>query len=67
MINFKKINEELYLITNFKVMYSTLFEQKSIECVHFSKKKILLNNLYLGNSEFYLLVRNPYKRLESFF
>lgn len=70
MIFFKKKKEELYLITSFKVMFSTLTEQESLERIHLSLGlilKLFLNLLRLDKSQFYLLVRNPYSRLESFF
>ena len=70
MIFFKKKTEELYLITNLKVMFSTLTEQESLERVYLSVDlilKLFLNWLGLNKLQIYLLVRNPYTRLESFF
>lgn len=51
-------------------MFSTLTEQESLERVGLSLGliwKFFLNWLSLNKSQFYLLVRNPYARLESFF
>jgi hypothetical protein len=70
MIVFKKKGEEKYLITNYKVMYSTLDRQESIlriDSSNFFALKILKSNFNLDKAIFYLLVRNPYKRIESFF
>ena len=70
MIFFKKKTEELYLVTNFKVMFSTLMEQESLERVPLSVGlilKLFLNCFHLNKTPFYLLVRDPYARLESFF
>lgn len=67
---FKRKNEDLYLVTNLKVMYSTLKAQESIEEIPKSFSlvlKIIFNNLNLTQAVFFLLVRNPYHRLESFF
>lgn len=69
---FKKKEEELYLVTNYKVMYSTLMKQQSLERVYppFSNKiisKMCFARFGLTNTKFYLLLRNPYFRLESFF
>ena len=69
MLCFKAKNEERYLVTNYKVMYSTLTKQQNID-QYLSKKlnlKILFNQLHLNNAQFYLLVRDPYDRTESFF
>jgi hypothetical protein len=68
---FKKKDEiGLYLLTNYKVMYSTLKHQKDLERINFSNKtkcKIVLGQRYSSHYNFYLLVRNPYDRIESFF
>lgn len=67
---FKKGNNSLYLLTNYKVMYSTLKQQKEIRRIVFSNKtqfKIVLTQWFLNNFRFYLIVRNPYDKIESFF
>ena len=69
MLCFKVKNEELYLVTNYKVMYSTLSKQQNLD-QYLSKKlsfKILFNQMHLNKDQFYLLVRDPYDRTESFF
>jgi len=67
---FKKRNSNQYLLTNYKVMYSTLRYSKSLQRVSIKKdikRKVLLNRLYLNQTQFYFIVRNPYKKIESFF
>lgn len=67
---FKKRNNSLYLLTNYKVMYSTLKHQKNIERLVISNKTkytIILNQWLAKDLKFYLIVRNPYDKIESFF
>ncbi|MBT8288949.1 MAG: hypothetical protein KJO00_13090, partial [Bacteroidia bacterium] len=59
-----------YLLTNFKVMYSTLSHADSLEPVKLDrrlKRDMLLSKLKLRSDKFYFICRNPYRRLESFF
>ena len=69
MIVFKKIDEDKFLITNYKVMYSTLSSQPNL--IRFNGKKLVIQSLkswsFPSRPRFYLLVRNPYRRIESFF
>ncbi len=69
MIVFKKNDEDKYLITNYKVMYSTLNSQSNL--IRCDVKKLLIQSLkswtFLSRLRFYFLVRNPYSRVESFF
>ena len=67
---FNKTESSLYLITNYKVMYSTLKHQKKLERINIRKKfkfKIVFNKLYLNKKKFYFIARNPYDKVESFF
>lgn len=71
MILFKKKQTSIFLVTNLKVMYSSLTVQESIEEVPKSLGlflKLAFHSL-LGSkrTKYYLIVRNPYSRLESFF
>jgi hypothetical protein len=67
---FKNSDGSKYLVTNYKVMSSTLRRQKNLSLVPQQdqelRKSILLNQLSLGN-KFYLIVRDPYDRIESFY
>lgn len=69
MLCFKEKNQDLYLITNYKVMYSTFTKQPNLEQVDSNKLvlKVLINQLHLNKARFYLIVRDPYDRAESFF
>ncbi|MEO0787981.1 MAG: sulfotransferase family 2 domain-containing protein [Bacteroidota bacterium] len=70
MICFKKKGEDIYLVTNYKVMFSTMSRQESLEVIPKTRRMIsilLKHKLGLQKSTFYLLVRNPYNRVESFF
>jgi hypothetical protein len=67
---FKIKNKNLYLLTNYKVMYSTLKHQKDLERILISKKikrSIILNTFWFSKVKFYFIVRNPYDKIESFF
>jgi len=63
MIIFKKKNQNLYLITNYKVMYSTFNCQETLTAF-WPTKRWLLNLLYY---KFYFISRNPYDRIASFY
>lgn len=70
MLIFRKHSSSDYLITNYKVMFSTLSAQQNVGRVGLTKKLALSGALtWIGAApdDFYLLVRNPYLRLESFF
>ena len=70
MLIFKMKHEDRYLVTNYKVMFTTLKQQPNLAQIQISKRlaaTILLNRLRLNRDQFYLLVRNPYNRIESFF
>lgn len=70
MIFFRKKTGSQYLVTNYKVMFSTLVEQDSLVKVNLSAAlilELLLSRVGLNKSKFYLITRNPYSRLESFF
>jgi len=69
MVIFQKQNEDIYLITNFKVMYTSLKKQESL--IKVQPTKILLLKIMvswiLPRSRFYLVVRNPFDRIRSFY
>lgn len=70
MAHFKSKTKNAIISTSFKVMWSTLKRQQNLKKVKdFSLffKKIAEVIGILPKQEHYLLVRNPYKRLESFF
>lgn len=67
---FKNRIEDAYLVTNLKVMYSTLTMQENMEEVGKDLaliQRVLLKHLGVSKFRFDLIVRNPYDRLESFF
>ena len=68
MPHFYNKNLKYVLSVNLKVMYSTLIKQKSLKLI--IQKKYEFNMILIklsGHIKFYLLVRNPYDRLESFY
>ncbi len=69
MVIFKKKNEEIYLITNLKVMFTSLKVQNNLVKVKPNKKILLLALMswIYRTSKFYLIVRNPYDRTESLY
>lgn len=60
MPHFYNFKENYFISTNFKVMYSTLRRQEFL-------KKVKLFRLLLSSKDKYIIVRNPYTRLESFY
>jgi hypothetical protein len=60
---FKSIDNSYYIITSFKVMYSTLMRQSTIAL----QKNIDFTLFPRYNTKVYFLVRNPYDRLASFY
>ena len=65
---FKKDNEEIYLICNYKVMYSTLSKSALLRCSNRRLARIIVwDRFRLKPTQIHLIVRNPYDRLESFF
>lgn len=69
MIIFKKKDENVYLITNYKVMFSALSKQDSLVRVYPNKTLYFLALIsWIGPfSKFYFLVRNPFDRIASFY
>lgn len=69
MPSFINVNETFILVTNFKVMYSTLRSQPNLLPIpdYIARRKIFDNKIRRGHLKSYLLVRNPYDRLVSFF
>ncbi len=69
MPSFINVNETFVLVTNFKVMYSTLRSQPNLLPIpdYIARRKILSSKIRRENFKSYLLVRNPYDRLVSFF
>ncbi len=69
MVIFKKKGENIYLVTNFKVMYTTLKNQSSL--IRSSGKsfylKALMSWFFFSKYKFYFIVRNPFFRIESFY
>lgn len=69
MIIFKKKEKSTYLITNYKVMYSTLKNQGNL--TRASGKYLYLKALkswfFFSKNKYYIIVRDPYKRVESFY
>jgi hypothetical protein len=61
-IVFKNIESNYFLITNFKVMYSTLMRQPNLSKQ--SREEFIRGK---DSADKYLLTRNPYARLESFY
>ncbi len=60
MPHFYNYKEKYFISTNFKVMYSTLRRQEYL-------KKVKLFFLLFSNKDKYIIVREPYDRMESFF
>lgn len=60
MPHFYNKEENYFISTNFKVMYTTLKRQKQL-------KKVKLVRLLLSKKDKYVIVRDPYNRMESFF
>ncbi len=60
MPHFKNIKYGYFISVNFKVMYSTLRVQKDLS-------KVKLFRLLFSKKDKYIVVRNPYERLESFY
>lgn len=60
MPHFYNQKEHYFISTNFKVMYTTLKRHKQL-------KKVSLIRLILSKRDKYVIVRDPYERLESFF
>jgi len=56
-----------FLITNYKVMYTTLYRQLDRQRNIIFLARVLLGRLGLDNVQCDLLARNPYDKLESFF
>jgi hypothetical protein len=69
MIIFKKADDEIYLLTNYKVMYSSLSKQENLQRIGPSKKLYYhaLMSWVSARSKFYLVVRNPFDRIRSFY
>lgn len=69
MAIFRKVDDDLYLITNFKVMYTSLKNQKNLIEVNPSKRLLLqvLVGWISPKTKFYLIVRNPFDRVRSFY
>ena len=65
------INNKLkyILTTNYKVMYTTLCQQKNLSKINNRNItiKYLIRSNYLKDYNHFLFVRNPYKRIISFF
>jgi len=62
--------QNYYIVTNYKVLFSTLKKQEILKRAN--RKSEILSNLFRkyglsGNPKFYFLSRNPYKKLESFY
>ncbi len=69
MIIFKKKGEEIYLVTNYKVMFSSLNSNKNLTRVYPCNRLYLyaLTSWISHSSRFYLIVRNPFERIVSFY
>jgi len=69
MIIFKLKDKDVYLVTNFKVMFSTLKNQDNLLLISQNKKLLLhvIMSWFLPKSKFYLIVRNPFDRIISFY
>lgn len=67
MPSFLHESSQSMLITSFKVMYSTLLEQEQLQEKPASLDSIFLKWISLNQQPYFLLVRNPYTRIESFF
>lgn len=60
MPHFYNFKQKYFISTNFKVMYSTFRKQEYL-------KKVKLFRLLFSSKNKYIVVRNPYDRLESFY
>jgi len=69
MIAFKKNDENIYLITNYKVMFSTLKGQSSLVRVVGDRLfyEAVKSWLLFSRPKFFMVVRDPYDRIESFY
>ena len=70
MIIFKHKRNNKYLITNYKVMFSTLVDQPNLYRVNnksFISHKILEQFGFRQKASVHFLIRNPEQRLQSFF
>jgi hypothetical protein len=69
MPSFTDVNGTYILSTNFKVMYSTLYSQPNLVPLadYIARRRIFSNKISRGKLKSYLLVRNPYDRLVSFY
>lgn len=70
MIIFLNKKNKTFLVTNYKVMYSTLLRQKQLKVlrgVGFLWYYFYYSIFYPGTFKKYLIVRDPYRRLVSFF
>jgi len=70
MIYFYNSLKGYFIATNEKVLSSSLKSMSEVVQVH--RKKIIINDLknkliFIDNDSQFLFVRNPYKRIESFF
>lgn len=62
-------DETYILVTNFKVMYSTLRRQPNLIPIpdYIARRRIIRGKIRRNNLKSYMLVRNPYDRLVSFY
>jgi hypothetical protein len=69
MPSFIDVQETYILSTNFKVMYSTLHSQPNLLPLpdYIARRRIFRDKIKGGKLKSYLLVRNPYDRLVSFY
>lgn len=67
MPSFLHESSQSMLITSFKVMYSTLLKQEQLRESPARLDSIFLKWMTVSHQPYFLLVRNPYTRLESFF
>ena len=67
---FKKQQYPHYLITNYKVMYSTLKRQQNLQRINLDTgffKQYVKSKFIKDPLKMYLVVRDPYARIASFF
>lgn len=69
MVIFKKRDKNIFLITNQKVMFSTLKNQNNLVKVSSFKNLMVyaMISWIWPKSKFYLVVRNPFDRIASFY
>ena len=69
MIHYKQSDYNQFLSTNFKVMSTTLSAQENLEKIDLKQviRYKIKNKIHSKRSIHYLIVRNPYHRLISFF